>query len=72
MLYTVDTNLVSKLLNGNRTVLNNLRNNLEEGHKVILNAICYYEVKRGLVLPTFQRKLKAFDALVQKHGLLGP
>ena len=39
-------------------------------HKVVLNAISYYEIKRGLVLPTFQRKLQMFDALVRKHRLL--
>ena len=70
MLYTLDTNFVSQLLNSNQTALVNLRNAIQGGHDVVFNAVCYYEIKRGLVLPTFQKKLRAFDALVRKHGLL--
>ena len=70
MLYTLDTNFISQLLNSNQTALTNLRDALRDGHDVVLNAICYYEIKRGLILPTFQKKRRVFDALVQKHGLL--
>ncbi len=70
MLYTLDTNFVSKLLSGNQTALANLRGASNDGHEIVLNAICYYEIKRGLALPRFKRKLTAFDTLVQKYGLL--
>jgi tRNA(fMet)-specific endonuclease VapC len=70
MLYTLDTNCVSQILNGQQIPLNHLRKALLAGDDVILNAICYYEIKRGLVLPTFQRKLQIFEQLVRKHGLL--
>ncbi len=70
MLYTLDTNFISQLLNGNQVALNNLREALKNRHKVVLNSISYYEIKRGLVLPTFQRKLKVFDTLAKKHNLL--
>jgi tRNA(fMet)-specific endonuclease VapC len=70
MLYTLDTNSVSQILNGQQTTLNHLRNAVLAGDDVILNAICYYEIKRGLVLPTFQRKLNVFEQLVRRHGLL--
>jgi hypothetical protein len=70
MLYSLDTNCVSQILNGQQTTLNHLRNALLAGDDVILNAVCYYEIKRGLVLPTFQRKLQVFEQLVRRHGLL--
>jgi tRNA(fMet)-specific endonuclease VapC len=70
MLYTLDTNSVSQILNGQQTTLNHVRTALLAGDDVILNTICYYEIKRGLVLPTFQRKLQVFEQLVKKRGLL--
>lgn len=70
MVYTLDTNFVAQLLNSNQNALTNLRNALMGSHEVVINAICYYEIERGLVLPTFRRKRRAFDLLVRKHGLL--
>lgn len=70
MLYTLDTNSISQILNGQQTTLNHLRDALLTGDDVILNAIAYYEIKRGLVLPTFQRKLQMFEQLVRQYGLL--
>ena len=70
MLYTLDTNAVSQLLNGNRNVLGHLQNALADGDEVVLNAICYYEIRRGLVLPRFQKKLAAFDRFIDAYGVL--
>ncbi|MEM6431043.1 MAG: hypothetical protein AAF708_17535, partial [Deinococcota bacterium] len=70
VLYTLDTNFVSQILNGNVTALDNLRNALQAGHAVTLNAICYYEIHRGLYVPTYQRKKRVFDGLVSIYGLL--
>lgn len=70
MLYTFDTNFVSQVLNNNQIALSNVRNAIRDGHDVMLNAVCYYEIKRGLHLPTFQRKDRAFAQLVQDFGML--
>ena len=70
MLYTLDTNFISQLLAGNQTALDNLTDNLAQGHDVVLNAIAYYEIYRGLYLPTYQRKKRIFDAIVKKYPIL--
>lgn len=70
MLYTLDSNFISQLLDGNTVALDNLTDALSQGHEVVLNAISYYEIYRGLYLPTYQRKKRLFDALVQKHAML--
>ncbi len=70
MLYTFETNFVSQILNGNQQALSKVRDDINDGHDVTLNVICYYEIKRGLHLPTFQRKSHLFSQLVQDFGLL--
>ena len=70
MLYTLDTNVVSQILNGNQTVLSRLLTILKGDNDVVLNAICYYEAKRGLVLPKFQKKLELFTSLADTYDLL--
>ena len=70
MLYTLDTNVISAVLNGNANVLNNISEAIKHGDTIMLNAICYYETKRGLTLPTFQRKLRLFESLLEVHEML--
>ena len=70
MFYTLDTNFVSQLLKGNQNAVENLENALEDGHEVSLNAVCYYEVKRGLILPTFRKKLEVFEELAEEYDVL--
>lgn len=70
MLYTLDTNAVSALINNSVSVLERWREIRLEGHAVKLNALSYFEVRRGLVLPQFARKFSAFRRLNQIHDLL--
>ena len=70
MRYTLDTNAVTALLKQNPNVLGKLRDTLRDGHDLVLNGICYYETKRGLVPGVHDRKLKLFDALCERHGIL--
>lgn len=70
MHYTLDTNFVSQLLSENTTALKNLQIAMHTGHEVTLNAICYYEICRGLYLPDYQRKKRIFDALLSIHRVL--
>jgi tRNA(fMet)-specific endonuclease VapC len=70
MLYTLDTNVIAEILKGNKNVLAHIRMALGQGHSIRLNAICYFEAKRVLIDPLYQRKRITFDALVQHHGML--
>lgn len=41
-----------------------------KGYEITFNALSYFEIRRGLVLPHFARKFAAFQRLTQIHGLL--
>ena len=69
-LYTLDANAVSAVLGGSRVVSERIRTALLEGHTVTLNAVTYFEVKRGLYLPRFERKLRTFMRFVDSYGML--
>jgi len=43
---------------------------LEQGHRVMLNAISYFETKRGLHVPLFRRKLETFRVFTELYGVL--
>ena len=70
MLYTLDTNVVAAIINGRPEVLEKLKSVRLAGYVVKLNALCYFEVRRGLVLPPFARKFAAFEKFVQIYGSL--
>ena len=70
MLYTLDTNALSALISNNVHVLAKWKEARLEGHEVTLNALSYFEVRRGLVLPRFARKFRVFENLVQISDLL--
>lgn len=66
-MYTLDTNVVSALIGEDASVLARWKRMRLEGNEVRLNALSYFEVRRGLVLPRFARKFAAFQRLVQMH-----
>ena len=70
MLYTLDTNVISALINNKPVVIEKLKEVRLEGHEVRLNALSYFEVRRGLVLPRFARKFVAFQRLTQIYDSL--
>ena len=70
MLYTLDTNAVSAPINNDANVLAKWKEARLKGHEVKLNALSYFEVRRGLVLPRFARKFRAFENLIQVSDLL--
>lgn len=69
-MFTLDTNVVSALIASNTSVLTRWKEVRLEGGDVRLNALSYFEVRRGLVLPRFARRFAAFRRLVQLHDLL--
>jgi tRNA(fMet)-specific endonuclease VapC len=70
MLYTLDTNAASPIINGNERVSARWREVKSQGHTVQLNAISFYQVRRRLELPRFKRKPRLFESLVGLTGIL--
>ncbi len=68
--YTLDTNIVTALLKGNDNVLQKSRQALLAGFPVMLNAVSYYETKRGLLLPPFRAKLSVFEHFCSLYGVV--
>lgn len=70
MIYTLDTNAITALLTGRGHFAERFEHALKAKHKVTLNAVSYYELKRGLVLPRFSRRLGEFEEFVEGYGFL--
>ena len=70
MLYTLDTNVVTAIITEKPGVLERLHSANAAGDTVTFSAFVYFELKRGLVLPRFQRKLGDFERLVRRYGVL--
>ncbi len=70
MIYLLDTNILSAVINGNATVIAKLEAAFEEGHVLALSAIGYFEVVRGLDLPQYRRKYGLFKDLVSRLQMM--
>lgn len=69
MLYTLATNVVAALLRREPQVIAELEKCLARGDVVSLNALGYFETRRGL-WETQPKKVQAFERLVQEAGVL--
>ena len=70
MTYVLDTNIVTALLKGNYKVKNRAEKAILEGEKILINAISYYEIKRGLLAANANAQLGKFDILCREFGLV--
>ncbi len=70
MIYTLDTNALTALLTGRGDVGERFARALSGGDEVTLNAVSYFEMKRGLFLPRFARRLTQFEMFVRDYELL--
>ena len=68
--YTLDTNIVTAYLKRNQLVRKRIRQAETAGHAVMLNAISYYEIKRGLLFSGARTQLAIFDQLCQAQGIV--
>lgn len=60
-MYALDTNIISFSLKENKTVVDNIRAALKDGHSIIIPPIVYYEVRRGLLKKDARKQTAAFD-----------
>ena len=68
--YLLDTNIVTAHLKKNPIVGERIRDAERAGHPVRLNAISYYETKRGLLAIRAHRQLAAFERLWRVLGIV--
>jgi len=67
--YALDTNVISHLLRGNHNLQNKVYEKANSINRVIIPAIAYYEVKRGLIACQALAKLVAFERLCRLLGV---
>jgi tRNA(fMet)-specific endonuclease VapC len=68
--YTLDTNIVTARLKQNPLITQRMEAALIAGHSVQINAVSYYETKRGLLAIGSQKRLAAFILLCQTLGIM--
>jgi predicted nucleic acid-binding protein len=66
--YTLDTNIVTAHLKRNPLVRQRIRQGEVAKHLMMLNAVSYYETKRGLLFADAQTQLAVFGRLWQAQG----
>ncbi|MBI1925054.1 type II toxin-antitoxin system VapC family toxin, partial [Candidatus Poribacteria bacterium] len=68
--YILDTNMVTAHLKRNPLVRQRMRQAERRGQPVKLNAMSYYETRRGLLFADAQKQSAAFDRLWQAQGIV--
>ena len=68
--YLLDTNIVTAHLKKNPVVRQHLRDAEATGRPVRLNAVSYYETRRGLLFAGAQEQLRAFEQLWRALGIV--
>jgi len=70
MTYVLDTNIITAILEGNEKVKRKVQEVILQGREIFINAISYYEIKRGLLAVNAKTQLKRFDLFCEKFGLI--
>jgi tRNA(fMet)-specific endonuclease VapC len=70
MKYVLDTNIVTAILKGDENLIQKIINIIQDGKIIFINAITYYEIKRGLLAINAFKKLKVFEALCKKYDII--
>jgi len=68
--YLLDTNIVTAVLKKDPHVTGRLRAELAANAHILISAVVYYEIKRGLLRRDAMRQLAAFEEIVSKLGWL--
>jgi len=63
MIFALDTNIISYVLNGNSTLAGKLESVTKSGDNVVIPLMVYYEAKRGLLANNATAKMQVFDKL---------
>ena len=69
MTYVLDTNIITAILKGNEEVSRRAQEIIVRGEGIFINAISYYETKRGLLAVNATAQLGKFNLLCKTFGL---
>jgi tRNA(fMet)-specific endonuclease VapC len=70
MNYVIDTNIIRAVMSDNERIKRKLQEIAFCGEEIFINAISYYETKRGLLAVNATRQLDDFDALCERFPIL--
>ena len=66
MIYALDTNIISYILNGSAALDERLNGVTTSGNKVVIPLMVYYEARRGLLNNNATNKMRVFEKLCAK------
>ena len=69
MIYALDTNIISYILNGNTTLDKKLADVISSGAEIIIPLMVYYEARRGLLANNSIKKLRIFEKLCSRLNI---
>jgi tRNA(fMet)-specific endonuclease VapC len=72
MTYVLDTNIVTAVLKSNERVKQRIVAAILGDESVFINAITYYEIKRGLLAANATAQLRRFDSFCQEFEVMLP
>ena len=70
MSYIIDTNIITAIIKEDERVKRKLQKIAFYGGEIFINAVSYYEIKRGLLASNATTKLGIFDELCKKFEVL--
>jgi tRNA(fMet)-specific endonuclease VapC len=70
MLYTLDTNFVSQIINENQACKARLNRAVQELHRITISPIVFWEAKRGLLKPEYALKLARLEQFANTYPCL--
>src|SRR3990172_8677274 len=70
MNYLLDTNIITAIMKKNEKVKTKGQQAILKGDDIFINAISYYEIKRGLLYKDANNQLEFFDKICEKYGLV--
>jgi predicted nucleic acid-binding protein len=69
MIYALDTNIISYILNGNADIDAKLTAVTKSGNKVVIPLMVYYEARRGLLANNATNKMRIFEKLCARLNI---
>jgi tRNA(fMet)-specific endonuclease VapC len=65
MIYSLDTNIISYMLNDNDIINDRIGEMMRDGHTLTISPVVDYEIRRGLLAKNYLNKLRKFEQLEQ-------
>ena len=67
--YALDSNIVTYYLKGNKTIIDRVTGETDNGNAVVIPPMVFYEIKRWLLTINSNKKLDIFEAMCSVSGV---